>query len=156
MKKLFKIVVIILFVVFVIIQFFQPDKNIGEVSANHIFEKEQVPEKIHTMLKNACLDCHSNQTNYLWYHNIAPVSWMVNKHVIAGKDELNLSDWGEQDIFDKIGVLEDICKEVERKKMPLKEYTAMHKEAKLSDEQIAELCAWTEKLGLELLASERK
>ena len=156
MHKLFKIVLVILLVIFVTMQFFQPEKNISEISENHIFEKEQILENIKSIFKNACLDCHSNQTNYLWYHNISPVSWMVNKHVVAGKNELNLSDWGELDIFDKIASLEDICKEVERNKMPIKEYTLMHKEAKLSDEQIVELCAWTEKLGLELLASEGK
>ena len=153
MKKFIKIILIILLVIFVTMQFFQPEKNVSESSGNHIFEKEQIPENIKSIFKNACLDCHSNQTNYLWYHNISPVSWMVNKHVVAGKNELNLSDWGYLDIFDKIASLEDICKEVERNKMPLKEYTLMHKEAKLSDEQIAELCAWTEKLGLEILAS---
>ena len=155
MRKLIKVVVIFLFVVFVILQFFQPEKNISTDISNHIFEKEQIPENIKTMIKNACLDCHSNQTKYLWYHNISPVSLMVNKHVVDGKNELNLSDWGENDIYDKIGILEDICKEVERNKMPLKEYTLMHKDAKLSDEQIAELCVWTEKLGLELLASNK-
>ena len=156
MQKLFRIVVIILLVAFITMQFFQPEKNIGEVSANHIFEKEQVPENIKSIIKNACLDCHSNQTNYLWYHKIAPVSWMVNKHVVKGKDELNLSDWGELDIYDKIVILEDICQEVERKKMPIKSYTAMHKKAKLSNEQVAALCAWTEKLGLEMLSSIEK
>lgn len=153
MRKFIRIAVVILFVAFIIIQFFQPEKNLTNDFSTHIFEKEQVPDNIKTILKNACLDCHSNQTNYLWYHKITPVSWMVNKHVIEGKDELNLSDWGEMDIFDKIGTLEEICQEVERKKMPLESYSAMHKKAKLSDEQITALCEWTEKLGLELLAA---
>ncbi len=153
MKKVLKIVLISLLAIFIIIQFFQPEKNSGKISESHILKKEQIPGNIKSILKNACLDCHSNQTNYLWYHNIAPVSWMVNKHVIAGKSELNLSDWGELDIFGKIATLEDICKEVERNKMPLKEYVLLHKKANLTDEQVAELCVWTEKLGLELLGA---
>ncbi len=152
MRKFFRIILLLLVVAFVSIQFFQPDKNLEETTSNHIFQKESVPENISTILQNACLDCHSNQTNYLWYHKIAPVSWMVNKHVLNGKKELNLSEWGEMDIYDKIGNLEEICKEVERKKMPIKSYTSMHKKAKLTDEQVAELCAWTEKLSYELLA----
>ena len=156
MKKIFRILILIIFVGFVIIQFFQPEKNSGEISANHLFEKEQIPENIESILKVACLDCHSNKTNYLWYHNVAPISWMVNKHVIAGKEELNLSHWGELGVLYKITALEDICQEAERKIMPLKEYTLLHKEAKLTDEQIAELCDWTEKLGLELLAAIEK
>ena len=152
MRKSFRIVFIFGLVVFVVVQFFQPEKNIGEISENHILIKENIPDNIKNVLQNACLDCHSNQTKYLWYHQIAPVSWIVNKHIVDGKKELNLSEWGEMDIFDKIGILEEICQEVERKKMPINTYVKMHKEANLSEEQVAELCAWTEKLGLELLA----
>lgn len=152
MRKFLRIVIVFLLIVFVAAQFFQPEKNSAEISSDHILKKEQVPENIQAIFQNACLDCHSNQTNYLWYHKIAPVSWMVNKHVLEGKDELNLSDWGTMDIYDKIGILEKICQEVERKKMPLKSYTSMHKKAKLTDKQVAELCEWTEKLGLEMLA----
>jgi len=153
MRKLVKVTLIILIIAVVVIQFFQPDKNKSEDRSNHIFEIEQIPENIKSILSNSCLDCHSNNTNYKWYHKPAPVSWMVNQHIVKGKDELNLSDWGEFDIYDRIGTLEEICKESERKTMPLKSYTAIHRSAKLSDEQIAELCAWTEKLGEELLNS---
>ncbi|MCF6356230.1 MAG: heme-binding domain-containing protein [Draconibacterium sp.] len=156
MKKILKIVLIFILATFITIQFFQPEKNSGEISENHILKKEQIPENIRSVLENSCLDCHSNQTKYLWYHNIAPVSWMVNKHVVAGKSELNFSDWGELDIFGKIATLEDICKEVERNEMPLKEYVLLHKKAKLTDDKIAELCEWTEKLGLEILVSIEK
>ena len=152
MRKLFKIVFIVVLLAFLILQFFRTEKNISNDYSNHIFEKEQVPENIKLLLKGACLDCHSNQTSYLWYHKVSPVSFMVNKHVEDGKGELNLSDWGEMDIFDKIETLEEICQEVERNKMPLKSYVMMHRDAKLSEEQVAELCAWTEKLGMELLA----
>ncbi|MCF6333583.1 MAG: heme-binding domain-containing protein [Draconibacterium sp.] len=153
MRKLFRIIFFVLLLAFVVIQFFQPEKNRGEVSANHILKKEKVPENIKTILQNACLDCHSNQTNYLWYHKIAPVSWMVNKHIVDGKDELNFSEWGKLDIYDKIGTLEKICRDVKRKKMPIKAYTTMHKKAKLSDEQVDSLCGWTEKLSLELMSA---
>lgn len=151
MKKLFKILLILVSVAFVTMQFFQPEKNLGEITTNHILKKEKIPENIKAVIQNACLDCHSNQTRYLWYHSISPVSWMVNRHVEEGKKEINFSDWGEIDLFGKIETLEEICQELERKKMPLKSYVVMHKEAKLSDEQVAELCEWTEKLGLELL-----
>lgn len=145
MRNFFKIVILLFVISFLAIQFFQPEKNSGEFTENHIFRIEQIPDEIKKSLQNACMDCHSNQTNYLWYHKIAPVSWMVSKHVIDGKDELNFSDWGEMDAFDKIGSLEDIYKEVNRKTMPLKPYVAMHKSAKLSEEQIAGLLEWTKK-----------
>ena len=154
MKKLFRIILIVLIIGVIVIQFFKPEKNLGASTPNHIFENEQLPEDIKVVLKNACMDCHSNQTTYLWYHKVAPVAWMINKHIVEGKEELNFSDWGQMDTFDKIGALEKICREVENKKMPIKPYVQMHKEAKLTDEQVAALCAWTEKLSEELIGIE--
>ena len=154
MKKLLRILFIILLFGVIIIQFIRPKKNIGTLTSEHIFEVEQVPLEIRTILTGACMDCHSNQTKYLWYHEIVPVAWLINNHIQEGKEELNFSEWGQLDIFEKIGELEDICKEVENKKMPIKSYVQMHKEAKLTEEQIAALCAWTEKLSLELISAD--
>jgi hypothetical protein len=153
MRLIIKILAAIFFIAFVVIQFFQPDKNIGEISQEHIFRQEQLPENVQQILSSACLDCHSDNTKYPWYDKIAPVSWMVNKHITEGKDELNFSEWGKFDAYDKIVALEDIRQEVERKTMPLKGYVAMHKEAKLSEEQVAELLAWIDKKGEELVNS---
>ncbi len=153
MRKIIKILVIIGIVAFVVIQFFQPEKNISDDVKNHIFTQEQLPENVKLTLQNACMDCHSNNTKYPFYDRIAPVSWMVNKHIVEGKDELNFSEWGEMDAYDKIGALEDIRQEVEQKNMPLKQYVFMHKEAKLTDEQRAALIAWIDKKGSELVKS---
>ena len=42
----------------------------------------------------ACFDCHSNETVWPWYSNIAPVSWRLQRHVEEGRSKLNLSEWG--------------------------------------------------------------
>lgn len=152
MRKIFLVLGIILLLGFIILQFFQPEKNKSDVTQNHIFEQEQVPVQIQTLMTEACLDCHSNNTRYLWYHNISLVSWMIKNHVDEGKDELNLSNWAEMDVFEKITMLEEICQETERKTMPLESYRNLHPKAKLSEEQIATLCSWTSKLSEELLA----
>lgn len=88
------------------------------------------------------MDCHSNQTRYLWYHKISPVSWMIYDHIRDGKKELNFSTWGAQDAYDKFGAFEDISKEVERKTMPLKSYTFMHSKARLTDMERKVLVDW--------------
>lgn len=119
---------------------------------NHIFEQEKVPIQIQNLMTEACLDCHSNNTRYLWYHNISPVSFMIKKHVDEGKDELNFSNWAEMDVFEKITMLEEMCQETERKTMPLESYRLLHPKAKLSDAEIAAFCTWTTKLSEELLA----
>jgi hypothetical protein len=156
MRLIIKILVVIGIVTFVVIQFFQPEKNISTDVKNHIFTQEQLPENVKEILKTSCVDCHSNNTNYLWYHNIAPVSWLVNKDVLKGKKEMNFSEWGEMDDYDKIGAIEDIRQEIEQKTMPIKPYIIMHWDAKLTDEEVAVLTAWIEKKGVELLNSSTK
>jgi len=41
----------------------------------------------------ACFDCHSNETIWPWYSNLAPVSWLVQRDVKKGRRELNFSEW---------------------------------------------------------------
>ena len=42
----------------------------------------------------ACFDCHSNETVWPWYSNVAPLSWQVQNHVEEGRESLNFSTWG--------------------------------------------------------------
>jgi hypothetical protein len=151
MKKYFRIIFVILVALFVIIQFFQPERNRGEITAAHLMEQEMLDDEIKTVLKNACLDCHSNQTTYLWYHKIAPVSWMINQHITDGKAELNLSEWGNWEPLDQIGALDNMADEIKSGEMPLKPYVLMHPKAKLTEEQKEQFYAWAEKLSEELL-----
>lgn len=151
MRILLKILLLVAVVALVAIQFFRPEKNLNADSQNLIFNHEQIPENVQQIFKNACFDCHSNNTNYLWFHQIAPVSWMINNHIIKGKKELNFSEWGKFDTYDKIGALEDIRQELEQKTMPLKQYVILHKEAKLSNDDRAAVYAWIDKKGGELV-----
>lgn len=150
MRLFLKVIIILIIVAFVGIQFFQPEKNSGTESATDIFHTEQIPGDVAKIIKNACMDCHSNQTRYLWYHKLAPISWMVSEHITEGKKELNFSEWGDQDAYDKFGAFEDIAKEVERKTMPIKSYKLMHKTARLSDEERTALTDWCKKRSAEL------
>jgi hypothetical protein len=43
------------------------------------------------LMTGACMDCHSSETRWPWYSNVAPVSWLVQKDVDEGRGELNLS-----------------------------------------------------------------
>ena len=76
----------------------------------------------------ACFDCHSNETTWPWYSNIAPISWLLQTHVDEGREKLNFSEWGtgEQET-EKIG------KVVREGEMPPWDYLMLHPEARLSD-----------------------
>ena len=151
MKTFFRITLLVLIALFIVVQFFQPERNNSERGENHLFAGEEVPEQVQTLLTNACLDCHSNQTRYPWYNRVAPFSWMINQHVTEGKENLNLSDWGTMDIFGRLGVLEEMVEEVEKGEMPLESYVWLHPDAQMDEENTQLLKDWTEQLSLELL-----
>ncbi len=48
-------------------------------------------EQTRSLFAKACADCHSNQTVWPWYSNVAPVSWLVQNDVDGGRGELNIS-----------------------------------------------------------------
>ena len=49
---------------------------------------------VRALAVRACFDCHSNETFWPWYSNIAPVSWLIQRDVDEGRQRLNFSDWG--------------------------------------------------------------
>ena len=146
-----KKILIGLAVLFIIIQFFSIDKSNPPVEAGvDMIEVVQVPTEIEAILKTSCYDCHTNETIYPWYTNVAPVSWWIKKHVNEGRDELNFSEWGSYSLRRKDHKLDEIVELVDEDEMPLKSYLLVHGEASLSTEQKAQLVDWAKALREEL------
>lgn len=141
--KLAKKIGIVLLVVLVGMQFYRPNKNLSEGDYVAVFEAETQPSaEVKQILKSTCYDCHSGNTVYPWYNNVAPISYWLDHHVKEGKAELNFSDWGNYSDKKKDHKLEELVEEVKEGKMPLKEYTWTHKEARLTEAQKKSLLDW--------------
>jgi len=152
MKKAVKWAGIGLAAVLVVIQFFQPEKNMGPVDpAEDLLMLTSPSEHLAELIKNSCYDCHSNQTVYPWYSKIAPVSWYLRKHIKEGKEDLNASEYGSLDKADKIELLVDFCEVVETGKMPMVSFTLIHKAARLSEEDKEAICIWSEEEALKVM-----
>jgi hypothetical protein len=50
------------------------------------------------LASRACFDCHSNETRWRWYSNVAPVSWLVQRDVDGGRSAFNFSEWDKPQI----------------------------------------------------------
>lgn len=83
------------------------------------------------LMAGACMDCHSNQTEWPWYSNVAPVSWLVQNDVDEGRRDLNLST-GEAE-------LEEMIETIESGSMPPWQYKPAHPGAWLSDREKRDL-----------------
>jgi mono/diheme cytochrome c family protein len=75
----------------------------------------------------ACFDCHSNQTTWPWYSNIAPVSWLIQHDVQQGRAQLNFSQWGTAGRG-----ADNAAEQIQRGTMPPSYYVLMHPTANLS------------------------
>ena len=78
------------------------------------------------LAKQACFDCHSNETEWPAYSRVAPVSWLIQRDVSQGRTVLNFSEWQRPQEEAKEaaeGVLEG--------DMPLRIYRLMHAHARL-------------------------
>lgn len=58
---------------------------IGEPSWDSLATRE--------LARQACFDCHSNETAWPAYASVAPASWLVQHDVNEGRAVLNFSEW---------------------------------------------------------------
>lgn len=141
--KFLRILFILLIAAFVVLQFIGIEKTNPEFdSSGDFIVMENPPADIAQVLRSACYDCHSNQTVWPWYSNIAPISWMLEEHVVDGRDNLNLNYWSEFDVEDRAYVIEEMIEEIEEGEMPIPGYLITHSDAKLSETQKEKLFTW--------------
>lgn len=102
----------------------------GRAHTNPPVQKEPAWDSPETraLAVRACYDCHSNETHWPWYSNIAPLSWLVQDHVDEGREHLNFSEWDRPQKH-----AEEAAEEVEEGEMPLFGYVLLHSSAKLTD-----------------------
>ena len=100
-------------------------------------------EKVRSILRRACYDCHSNETRWPWYSRIAPVSWLVAHDVHEGREELNFSTWNRLSTKKQVEALHESWEEVEEGEMPPWFYLPPHPDARLSAHDRAALRNWS-------------
>jgi len=146
MKKYLKLKYLI--ILLIVIQFYRPAKNVQDTrSQSNIFLVEQASQDVQDLIATSCYDCHSNNTAYPWYNNVAPISWILANHVEEGKEELNFDAWGTYSIKRRNKKLKEIKEELEAQEMPLESYLWFHKDAALTSEQIDTLIDWVRTLN---------
>ena len=129
-------------ILLIAIQFISVDKTNPPVDEK--ISLKASPE-IMTILKKGCYDCHSNETKWPYYSNIAPVSFFVASHVKKGRNAMNFSKWDEIDSKIKKERLKRAVVTVNNGRMALPSYLSAHEEAKLSKGEKEIITAWFKK-----------
>ena len=116
---------------FVLIQFvpYGRDHTNPPVTAEYQWKSAEAK----AVAQGACYDCHSNETVWPWYTNIAPSSWLVQRDVDEGRDNLNFSEWPAGAAIVTAAIGAGIAEVVAEGEMPPFQYKIAHGEARLSD-----------------------
>jgi len=125
MKKLIFWVAVALLAVIIIVQLLPYGRN--HTNPAVIQEPNWDSPQTRQLAQRACFDCHSNETVWPWYSNIAPVSWLVQKDVDEARRHLNFSEW-----TGRIREADEIAEVVAEGEMPPSKYLLMHSQARLS------------------------
>ena len=144
MKRILKWTAVAIICLLAAAQFIRPVRsNPTSVASQSVEAHLQLSPEVASILDRSCNDCHSNKTRWPWYSNVAPVSWFVIDHVNNGRGALNFSEWGMYEREDAVGMLKHICEEIEAGVMPLDSYTRIHRDAKMSSQEVKLICDWT-------------
>ena len=92
------------------------------------------------VLNRSCGDCHSNNTVWPWYTQVAPLSWVMASGVAEGRKAVNFSEWASYPPDVQGTLLSASCQDATNGKMP-GPYTLLRPETKLSPLDIATICA---------------
>lgn len=119
MKRMLFLLIVIILIVFAFI--FSGNKTNPNIERTITWDNSETKD----LFYRSCADCHSYETKWPWYSNIAPFSWLIINHVEEGRKEFNIStlDMGEA---------HEAGEEIQEGKMPIKGYLLLHKDAKLN------------------------
>jgi hypothetical protein len=97
-------------------------------------EPEWDSPRTRELARRACFDCHSNETRWPPYADVAPMSWVVERDVNTARDVINFSAWNE-----RFELASYSGQSVRTGNMPPLKYRMAHPEADLTEDETQEL-----------------
>ena len=143
MKRFLKWLSIAVVVFLIGAQFFPVDRTNPPVDPSKtIFAAGIVPPNVQPIVQRSCADCHSDETHWPWYSHVAPASWLVASDVHGARGKMDLSQWAAYTDRQKQDRLDGICEMVSSGDMPPSQYTLIHRNAVLTQQDRDTLCQW--------------
>jgi hypothetical protein len=122
------------------IQFVPTSTKPNTVTAGEVHMVEMIEPRVGAVLDRSCQDCHSGSTHLPWYGRVAPVSWILSSDINKGRNKLDFSQWMGR--APSTNERMEICDAVSDGSMPLRVYTAVHRNARLSKQDVDAICDW--------------
>lgn len=125
-----------LLMIFLILQFMPLPKENPPVTSPVTWDSPQTEQ----LARAACFDCHSNETHWYWYADVAPSRVLIRNDVKEGRDVLNFSQWNRALAPEAAAAIADEIEEaIQEGEMPPWYYRLIHAEAQLTDAQKLQL-----------------
>jgi len=115
----------------------------AQTARTPIMEDAAVPADVREILSNKCADCHSMQTRSPIYGHFAPVSWLMERDIVRGREEMNLSLWRSYSAEQRQTFAAKIVQETKAHEMPLLQYRMIHWNSRIADSDIVSLAGWS-------------
>jgi hypothetical protein len=125
-NKIISISIIFVIILLLLFQFIPYGKDHNNPTI--ISEPNWDSQQTRVLAKRACFDCHSNETIWPWYSNVAPISWLIYRDVAAGRRRLDFSDWKNIRLREP----GEIASAITEGEMPPLQYLLIHRTARLS------------------------
>jgi hypothetical protein len=122
-------------------QVVRPDRTNPPIDARRTIQAHAgTGSALPAILDRPCRDCHSNATIWPGYVRVAPLSWLMARAVREGRRAVNFSEWAGYSPEQRRILLAASCQDASAGKMPLRAWTLLHPEAKLSTKDVRVIC----------------
>ena len=141
MGRRLKQAAVVFVVVFAAAQLIRPERTNPPTDASRTIQAHVgTASGLAAVLDRSCRDCHSNNTVWPWYTQIAPLSWLMARGVAEGRKAVNFSEWAAYSPEQQRMLLAVSCDDATSGKMP-GAYTLCSPETRLSPQDIETICA---------------
>jgi hypothetical protein len=153
MSRRLKQAAIVFIVVFGAAQFVRPGRANPATDVTRTIQAHAgTASGLAAVLDRACRDCHSNETQWPWYTQVAPVSWLMAYGVAEGRKAVNFSEWAAYSPAQRRILLALSCQDASDGKMP-GPYTRLRPETRLSAQDVETICAASRQLEADARSS---
>lgn len=102
----------------------------------------QVPPAVKQILNKDCYSCHSDERRLAWFDQIEPAYLIARHDILSARSHLTFSTLGSAPPAVRRAKLFEAVNMIQLGAMPLPKFVALHPDARVSPEELAELKAY--------------
>ena len=99
----------------------------------------QAPPAVRRILEKDCYSCHSNERRLAWFDQIVPGYCLVRHDILKARERLNFSTLGSRPVAAQEAALFEAVNVIQFGSMPLRQFVALHPDAKATPQELAML-----------------